>query len=160
MAGIFTNPTAPERYIPRVVKHEESLQRQACSYLRKQWPRVIFRSDYSAGLRLTQNQARINASMQSGRGFPDLFIYEPMTIEGKHYCGMALELKRDKTAIIVTKGPRKGHLVADKHIQEQYLMLKELARKGYYTDFGIGIDDTLRKLQWYLSGGIQNLEMF
>ena len=157
MGSIFTlKPYQPKaRYIPKVVKHEENLQRAVCSYIRNHYPHVIFRSDYSSGLHLTVNQARINKSLQSGRSFPDLFLYEPRG----GYAGLAIELKKDKTAIIVTTGPRKGHLVANPHIQEQYLMLKDLKRRGYKAEFGIGYDATIRIIDEYM-GVMENTTMF
>jgi hypothetical protein len=145
------NPYEPKaRYIPKHKKHEESVQRQVCSYLRIQYPHVIFRSDYASGLHLTVNQARIHASLQSGRAWPDLFIYHPMKIEGVQYAGMALELKKDGTTIKLKTGPNKGHLVANPHIQEQYYMLQALQKAGYWADFGIGVDDSIDKIDYYM----------
>lgn len=142
--------TPKPRYIPKVKKHEESLQRQVCSYLRLQYPHVVFRSDYASGLRLTINQARIHRSLQSGKSWPDLFIYLPRKVDGKQYAGMALELKREGIPIKVTRGPRKGQLVADIHIREQYYMLQRLERLGYWADFAIGFDDAINKIDYYM----------
>lgn len=153
MGGIFRNAQIKQRYVPKTIKHEESLQRQVCQYLRLQYPHVIFRSDYSAGLHLTENQARINRSMQSGRGFPDLFIYHPVTHikdgVGRQYHGMALELKKDGTSVILKIGPRKGMLSTDPHIQEQALVLKTLSGLGYYANFAVGFDEATQLIDWY-----------
>lgn len=154
MPKAVLRPYKPKpRYIPKVKKHEETVQRQACRFLRLQWPNVIFRSDYASGLKLTMNQAVAHKSMQSSRAWPDIFLYQPVVIEGRHYCGAAFELKRDGVSIIVKIGPRKGELVADEHIREQHLMLQHLDKLGYYTDFCIGFDDFVNKASWYLSGG-------
>jgi hypothetical protein len=149
VARILTPYQPRQRYIPKVVKHEENLQRTVCHYLNLQYPRVIYRSDYASGLHLTPNQARIHASMQSGRAFPDLFIYEPKFINGVQYCGLAIELKREGTRIILTTGPRKGHLTSDPHIREQYLLLKELKARGYYATFAVGFDQAVATIDWY-----------
>ena len=146
---------AKPRYIPKTKKHEENLQRAICTYIRRRYPDVIFRSDYSSGLRLTKNQANINKSLQSGRAFPDLFLYEPRG----DYAGLAIELKKEGTAIIVTKGPRKGHLVANEHLQEQYLVLKGLQRKGYKAEFGVGYEQTVKIIDSYM-GVPENTELF
>lgn len=138
------------RYIPKQIKHEESLQRQVCQYLRLQYPKVIFRSDYASGLKLTIAQASIHKRLQSGRAWPDLFIYLPQKVDGKQYAGLALELKKDGTSIFVSRGERKGQLVADPHIQEQYYMLQELNRVGYFADFAIGYDDAIKKIDHYM----------
>lgn len=142
--------TPKKRYIPKNQKHEESLQRQVCQYLRFQYPHVSFRSDYASGLHLTVNQARIHASLQSGRAWPDLFIYLPRKVDGKQYAGMGLELKKEGTAIFLSRGAQKGQLVANLHIREQYYMLVELEKVGYFTDFGIGFDDAVKKIDYYM----------
>lgn len=156
MARVFKlqNPTGTARYVPKVTKHEESIQKQICHYLRLQYAHVIFRSDYASGLRLTMNQARVHRSLQSGRAFPDLFIYEP----SRGFHGMALELKKDGTTIILKTGPRKGRLTSDPHVQEQAQVINDLRHKGYYADFAVGFDDAVNKINWYF--GKVNKELF
>lgn len=147
MGRVFKlQPYAPKpRYIPKIKKHEESIQKQVCSYLRLQYSHVIFRSDYASGLHLTINQATVHRSLQSGRAFPDLFIYEP----SRGFHGMALELKKDGTTIILKTGPRKGLITSDTHIQEQAKVINDLRHKGYYADFAVGYDDAVKKIDWY-----------
>ncbi len=155
--------TPKPRYIPKNIKHEDAVQHEACRYLRLVWPMVIFRSDFASGLKLTMYQASTHKALQSGKSWPDMFLYHPITIDGKTYCGAAFELKRDKVNIIVKIGKRKGQLTANPHIREQYYMLQQLSKLGYYTDFCIGIDDFIRKAGWYLSGGVEvvdNGELF
>lgn len=145
----------PRRYIPKHVKHEENLQRQVCTYLRMQYPHVIFRSDYGSGLLLTQNQARNQASMQSGRGFPDLFIYNSQ----RGYHGLALELKREGVTLYLKTGPRKGKLTGDLHIQEQAAMLQALNNAGYFGRFAVGFDSAQKIIDWYM-GKPANASLF
>lgn len=152
-----------KRFTPAKVKHEESLQRQICQYLRLQYPHLIFRSDFSSGLHLTMNQAVIHKSLQSGRSFPDLFVYAPRVHGTKHYCGLAVELKRLGTVIYITRGSRKGELVADPHIREQHFMLEELNRLGYCARFGIGFEHARHIIDAYLRPGFKepdNTELF
>lgn len=145
------------RYIPKVTKHEETLQRQVCNYLRKHHPEVIFRSDYASGLHMTQNQARIHKALQSSRSWPDLFIYFP----ARGFHGLAIELKKDGTTIYATRGANKGDLVADPHIREQAATLQELNRLGYLGRFGVGYDQTIRIIEWYLGNATpDNAELF
>lgn len=113
----------------------------------------MFRSDYASGLMLTPNQAQKHRRLQSGRAFPDLFIYEPRM----KYHGLALELKREGTTIILKTGPRKGKLTSDPHIQEQYAVLKDLASKGYYADFAIGYDSAINIIDWYFGNNSPTL---
>lgn len=151
MGSVFNNPTyqLKPRYIPKNKKQEESLQRQICHYLKLQYPRVIFRSDFASGMHLNAYQAKNHASLQSSRGWPDLFIYQPVQHKDKFYCGLALELKKEGTTVILKTGKRKGHLSLDPHIQEQALMLKELNRLGYYANFAVGVDEAIKTIDWY-----------
>lgn len=149
--GSILKPYSPKkRYVPKNLKHEETLQKQVCSYLRLQYPTVIFRTDFTAGrIVLSQYQAVQYASMQSGRGFPDIFIYEPRYINGVQYAGLGLELKNLGTTIILKIGPNKGHLTADKHIREQVLMCRELKKRGYYATIACGLDEAIKVIDWY-----------
>lgn len=146
MGDIFSSPAVLKpRYIPKVKKHEQTLQQQVCSYLRNHYPYVIFRSDFSSGLKLSKFQAVTHKKLQSSRAFPDLFIFYPRG----QYHGMALELKKEGTAIVVTKGPRKGHIVSNPHIQEQVAMLKELSKLGYYAKIARGFDEAVKYIDHY-----------
>lgn len=136
---------AKKRYVPKITKHEETIQKQVCSYLRLQYSHVIFRSDFASGLHLTEYQAKTHRSLQSGRAWPDLFIYEP----SRGFHGMALELKKDGTTIILKTGPRKGKLSSNPHLQEQAAVINDLRHKGYYADFAVGFDDAVKKINWY-----------
>lgn len=157
MGSILKPYYQKQRYIPKVVKHEESLQRQVCSYLRLHYSHVMFRSDFASGLHLTENQARIHKSLQSGRAWPDLLIYEP----SRSYCGLALELKKTGESVVLKIGPRKGKLSTDAHIQEQAAVLKNLQRKGWYANFAVGYDEAVKIIDWYFQKKtLENQELF
>lgn len=119
-------------------------------YLRLQYPFVMFRSDFASGLKLTIPQATRHKSLQSSRAWPDLFIYFPVQHNDKFYSGLAIEIKKDNTTIILKTGPRKGHISGDRHIQEQALMLRELNKAGYYANFGVGFEGCKKIIDWYL----------
>lgn len=146
------------------------MQMMVCRYLKMQYPNVIFRSDFGSGYYFgADSRARAAAgrqrAMQSSRSWPDLFIYHPTVVQGKEgprkFYGCALELKKDGTTIIVTRGERKGHLTSDPHIQEQFLMLKELARLGYYSNFAVGFDEAKKIIDWYMGKpDLDNAELF
>ena len=146
----LANPTKKDRYIPKVTKHEESLQKQVCQYLRLQFPNVIFRSDFASGMKMSQYQATQHKRLQSSRSWPDLFIYHPMQHGETVYHGLAIELKADGTSVVLKIGPRKGHLSTDPHIQEQALMLKALNQLGYYANFAVGFDEAQKIIDWYM----------
>jgi hypothetical protein len=90
-------------------------------------------------------------------------VYAPRKVEGVQYAGLALELKRDGVSIFCKTGSRKGKLVADLHIQEQYYLLQHLGKLGYYADFGVGFDSCKKMIDWYLNSNgtrLQNIRMF
>jgi hypothetical protein len=149
------NPTeVKQKYIPKNVKHEQRLQLDVCNYIRTVKPNAIFRSDFASGMRLSIHQATLHKKMQSSRAWPDLMIFEPRECTLKDgskekFCGMAIELKREGTTIIVKKGPRAGKISSDPHIQEQYWMLKDLAKRGWYVNFAAGFDEFEQMFRWY-----------
>ena len=154
MEDILQPTEIKPRYIPKNVKHEQALQLQVCQFIRLTKPNAIFRSDYASGLHLTPYQAKLHKRLQSGRAWPDLMIFEPRTCTLKDgskqkFCGMAIELKVEGTTIILKTGPRKGHLTSDPHIQEQFWLLKDLAKKGWYTNFACGFDEFEYIFSWY-----------
>jgi len=149
-----------KRYIPKVRFTEDQLQRKICTYLKVQYTHVIFRSDLDSGRAKDSHFQRGRmVAMNSSRSFPDLFIYDPRTIKGQHYCCLAIELKSEGTSVIMKIGPRKGRLSLDKHIQEQAAMLKSLIAKGYYANFAVGYDEAIKLIDFYM-GKPQTSEMF
>lgn len=137
---------AKKAYIPKVKKHEESVQRRVATYLRKNYPDVEFHSDYAAGLKLTENQAKIRKSLNSGRGWSDMFIAEPK----REYHGLFLELKKDGVSIYCKTGPRKGQLVANEQIEIEAMFLEKMNKKGYFARFAVGFDKTVQIIDWYM----------
>ena len=110
--------------------------------IRDRYPSVIFRSDFSSGMRMSIGMARRHKALQSSRAFPDLFIIEP-----RHgFYGMFIELKRVDNKIYKLDGT----LRKDKHLEEQMLMLERLQEKGFHTTFGEGYKDTIQKIDKYL----------
>lgn len=152
---ILTPYQPKPRYIPKNNKDELQVQRAVCRYLDLQFPKIIYRSDFASGMHLTPYQARMHASLQSSKGWVDLFIYQP----SRSFHGMGLEIKKSGTTIILKTGPRKGKVTSDPHIQEQAAMINELRHKGYYADFGVGIDDCIKKINWYFKVK-ENAELF
>lgn len=106
---------------------ESELQTMIADYLRLRFPNVIWRSDFSSGMKLTIGQAARQKRLQSSRGFPDLFIYHP---RGEKH-GLAMELKRPGSRLY----KKDGSLVSDEHIQEQAAMLARLRERGYEAHF-------------------------
>lgn len=141
-------------YIPKVKKHEENIQRRVATYLRRHYPHVEFHSDYAAGLKLTESQASIRKSLNSGRGWSDLFIAYP----SRGYHGLFIELKKEGVSIYCKTGPRKGQLVANEQIQIEALFLEKMNDLGYCARFGVGYENTIRLIEWYFEN--ENASLF
>lgn len=135
-------------YIPKNKKQEEGIQRRVASYLRTEYPGVEFHSDYAAGLKLTENQARIRKSLNSGRGWSDMFIAYP----SRGYHGLFLELKKDGVSIYCKTGPRKGQLVADEQIIIEAAFLEKMNSLGYLARFSVGFEKSIALIDYYLEG--------
>ena len=123
---------------------ETEIYKALSKYLRLKHPNVIFRFDFAAGTKMTVGQATRHKAINPHRGYPDLFIAEPKA----GWNGLFLEIK----AVGSSPYLKDGSLSANTHVQEQYLRLLELATKGYRTDFAVGLDECIEKIDAYLGG--------
>lgn len=120
---------------------EQELQIAVCQFIRAQYPKAIFTTE-SSGLRLTIGQARKLRKQRSGKGFPDLMIFEPKG----DYNGMFIELKREGEMVF----RKDGSVRSDVHLQEQWEMLQRLRTRGYYACFAIGFDQAVSQIKRYM----------
>lgn len=122
---------------------EYVVHQMVCKYIKAKYPNAVFNSD-GAGQNQTSKFARGQATMlRSSRGYPDLFLAVP---KGTFH-GLFLELKRENASVYL----KNGTLSTNEHIQEQAEVLQKLVNAGYYADFGIGFDDAIKKIDWYMS---------
>ena len=110
---------------------DRTLHRAVCDYIRLQYPDVIFNTDLSGATKLTVGQAVALKSLRSGRGFPDIVIYEPR----KDYHGLFIELKQEGTKLYNKNGEP-----ATPHIAEQIEMINKLDDLGYCAYIAVGFD--------------------
>ena len=137
-----------------MIKKEEILHLKICDYLRKNYPDVLFRTDFSSGMKMTPGQAAKHKKFQKSRAWPDLFIAESGVVKFKEgnlivnlrKNGMFLELKADDVKLY----KKNGEMVANKHYQEQAEMLKKLRDRNYYAEFAIGYKDAIEQIREYL----------
>lgn len=122
---------------------ESEIYKAISKYLQLKHPNVIFRFDFAAGTKMSVGQATRHKTINPHRGYPDLFIAEPRGL----CCGLFLEIK----AIGASPYLKDGSLSTNIHVQEQYLRLLELATKGYRTDFAVGLDECIEKIEVYLN---------
>ena len=135
-------------------KTEENLHLKICDYLRKNYPDVLFRTDFSSGMKMSPGQAVKHKKFQKSRAWPDLFIAESGVVKFKEgnlivnlrKNGMFLELKADGVKLY----KKNGEMVANKHYQEQAEMLKKLRDRNYYAEFAIGYKDAIEQIREYL----------
>lgn len=123
---------------------EKSIHKQVATYLKLQYPKIIFRTDFAAGCKMSIGQAVAHKALQAGPGYPDLFIACPKS----GYHGMFIELKKDisevwqKNLQIVRKND---------HINMQVAMLAALNKLGYLAVFGFGFDHAKKIIDEYLN---------
>ena len=123
-------------------KTEENLHLKICDYLRKNYPDVLFRTDFSSGMKMTPGQAAKHKKFQKSRAWPDLFIAESNNFAS----GLFLEIKAEDVVVF----NRNGKIRKNKHLIEQDKMLKELRKKGYRARFAIGYNQAIFEIQQYL----------
>lgn len=137
-----------------MIKKEEILHLKVCDYLRKNYPDVLFRTDFSSGMKMSPGQAAKHKKFQRKRAWPDLFIAESGFVEFKEdglighlrKNGMFLELKADGVKLY----KKDGTLRKNKHIEEQAEILDKLNESGYYAQFAVGYDEAIRIITDYL----------
>lgn len=130
---------------------ERDLQTKIADYIRLQYPRAIFHSDYGSGIKLTVRQATIQKRQNGGRrGWPDMFIAEPAPrcIDGSwnnEWHGLFLELKKEGTRL-----KKKDGTWATEHIAEQAKMMVELEKRDYLAKFAVGFEEAKDIIDKYL----------
>lgn len=148
---------------------EENLHQQVVDYLLRQYPGIMFRTDFAAGIKMTPGQAVKHSKLQSGRAWPDLFVAAPMYKDQvADFYGLFIELKKDGTKLVrdkdatkILKGEhelrRKGDWF-NQHIEEQAEVLEYLKLNGYCATFAIGFDEAKTVIDKYLDGYRLQLE--
>jgi len=130
---------------------EEVIQQQVADYLRLQYPKAIFHSDFGSGIKLTMGQAVKQKRLNGGRrAWPDMFIAEPMPrcIDGSwdyEWNGLFIELKKEGTRLKKRNGEW-----ASEHIAEQAIMLEKLRARGYRAEFARGFEEAKGLIDDYL----------
>lgn len=125
-------------------KTELQHHKEVTKWLKRNYKDVVFRTDYSAGLKLTIGQAKTHYALQSGKSYPDLWIAKPVGV----YHGLYIELKKNGVKIILDDGT----FTKDKHIREQAVMLEKLAGQGYAATFAVGHTQAKQIIKDYMAG--------
>ena len=129
---------------------EHQLYEQIARYMQLQYPQVVYRFDLAADLKLTPGQAVKHKRLHPFRGFPDLFIAEPVPrcVDGSwnyEYHGLFIEVKKEGTRL-----KKKDGTWASEHIAEQAEMLEILDFRGYKAVFCVGFEAVKQTVDEYL----------
>ncbi len=120
---------------------EESIQIQVCTYLKWQYPEVLFVCDFAAGIKLNMGQAVKASKMRSCKGLPDIMIFKPR----REHLGLFIELKNK------TPFKKNRELKKDAHLEQQQSVIDRLNSEGYFATFSTGFDETKRLIDYYMS---------
>lgn len=164
-ASLFTPEEFKKNFVKnKKAKKEEKIQLAFCDFVKKDYPDVIFSCDLASGLHLPIHIGALHKRMRSSRAQCDFFAAEPMM--EINFCGFFLELKRDRDEVFTKDGRFKkkkskelvgGVWMEYDHVQEQVEMIRKLRRRGYYADFGLGLEDCIFKFQAYMRKDLSNL---
>ena len=121
---------------------ESKVQIDLSEYIKDKYPDVIFTAE-SSGIKLTMGQSIVAKRCRSSKALPDMWISEPR--KGYHAC--YIELKAEGTDVY----KQNGEIKSDKHLKAQEEMRYRLRNKGYFCEFGVGLEEGKRIIDWYLS---------
>ena len=113
---------------------EELIQSKAVEYLKLAYPMAKYCASLG-GIRTGFRQATKAKRTGYVKGFPDLFIYQPVKKDERIYCGMAIEIKKAKNS----------YATAD---QKQWIT--HLNNVGYYAVIAKGLPMILDEIDNYL----------
>lgn len=156
MVQTYQRPRASTNYRRR---DEENLQIKMCNWIRREFPNVIFISDFAAGLDLTNTQRVRMGSLRSDSGQPDISIDFP----SRGYHGLRIELKKEGTVLYKKDGTlrkqpytrtyrRNGanYIKRGDHLAEQAALLQKYNDQGYFARFAIGEEHFKKLVNWYM----------
>lgn len=147
---------------PHELMTEAELQEAVANYLVREYPDVMFHSDFGSGTKLTPAQAKRQKRQNGGRSkWPDMFIAEPSMLrqsigepywnsiarEWDYFFGLFLELKKEGTRL-----KKKNGDWATEHIAEQAKTLEKLRQRGYCAEFAVGFEQAKNIIDEYLGG--------
>lgn len=129
------------------MKNEErDIYKLISKYMIIQYPEVIFRFDFAAGLFLNKFYAAQHSAINPIKGFPDLFIAH----SNLNYNGLFIEIKTQSS----NPFKKNGEIKSGDHIKEQQLILDKLNSQKYYSTFGVGFDNCKTIIDNYMNNKI------
>ena len=121
---------------------EQNLQTLVSDYINIKYKGTIFFCDVAAGLKLPIWVGALVKRWRSSRGLPDVYVLEP---QGE-YRALMMELK------VSSPHKKDGEVKKDEHLHEQAAVQAALRNKGYCAMFTVGIDHSMKVIDWYMNG--------
>ena len=112
---------------------EERLQSEVVKYIKLQYPKVRFCASLGGTYTGPRQAAKAKITGYS-RGFPDLQITEPRTVDGVLYHGLFIEIKTHKGTAT--------------QVQKEWI--KDLQERGYKAEIAKGLPEILNLIDDYL----------
>jgi len=126
--------------------HELSVHSKVARELKKDYPDIMFRTDFAAGMKLSPAMATRHSNLQSCSGFPDLFIIEPKN----GFYGLFIELKKEVLSQKDSIYKLDGSFKKSDHVENQKLVHKILRSKGFMVTFASGAENAMQIVKEYL----------
>lgn len=126
------------------MKPEQILSGNVADFISMKYPRVFYRFDVGADMKLTIGQARRVKSLHKNKnkGYPDLFIAKP----NKYYAGLFLELKASNSSPY----KKDGSLKKSEHLEAQHEVHQILRESGYEAKFVTGLKEAIETIDEYM----------
>lgn len=129
-----------------MIRAEEAHQTAICTYLKLQYPNVIFHVDNGSAKKRTFVEQNVMRKQQYKPGYPDITILHPV---GKWHA-LLLEIKKDWQEIHYKDGTLKpGN---DDHFYIQQDFMSELTNRGYIAQFTWSIEYSKVVIDNYMKG--------
>jgi hypothetical protein len=125
---------------------EKIEHKQIVAYIKAQYPNVIFRTDYSAGIKLRIGQAVAHQQLQSCKGFPDITIFHA----NDKYHALLIELKKTGEKLF----KKDGITFKSEHLEQQNKVHKQLLKSNYYATFAIGFLEAKQIIDNYFKNNL------
>jgi hypothetical protein len=124
---------------------ENDVQTSIITWLKKNYPEVLFKCDGTTGMKMSigmaMKQKRLGGIVKD---FPDFSLYK----KSGNYAALFLELKRPGIQIY----KEDGTYYKNEHHINQSSTLQKLITEGYASSFGIGFEHSTKLITAYLQG--------
>ncbi len=122
---------------------QRTICKMIAEHMKLMHSRVIYRFDFASSINVTKSQKEEHEKLNCHKSYPTLFICE---IRGKYH-GAFLNIKKEGDSPYIRE---KQTLKQDIDTLDQADFIVRLRKRGYYSEFGIGYNDCIQKIDSYL----------